>query len=269
MRNSDYASHLTGTDFDVATKLDIPIEEMSDKHLRAVGFSQSAVETIEAVGEDKPWLPLTRINGVGPETAKEINYQHAVNTVEGLRDLLERRDSLNIDNEAHIRRSIEWVGEGRIELEKAHDIVEAVHGELDPYFEKLKAVGSYRRSKDTVGDIDMLGVPDSPTSDVQNAFKEVCDYTIRCGEKKMTGRFQNTQLDIQIVNNEQWPAALQYFTGSQEHNIKLRRCAKEDALKLNEYGLWDRETEERVKVESEEQLYQMLLGEYIPPENRH
>lgn len=268
MRNSDYAEHLSGKNAELATKLNVPIGEMSDKHLRGAGFTDDAVRTIRAVGENKPWLPLTRVNGVGPKTAQELYDEYDIETVDQLKDAIHSSFPLDIDNLSHIKRAIEWVDEGRIELERAKDIATRFYNEMQEHFDKLKAVGSLRREQDTVGDIDMLGVPTSETSEVQEAFKGVCDYTIRCGEKKMTGRYEDEQVDIQLVSEEEWPAALQYFTGSQDHNIRLRRCAKEDGLKLNEYGLWKRQTNERVPVDSERDLYEKLLGEYIPPEMR-
>ena len=269
MTNQKDAEVLDDPDATLANSIDVPIDDVEPRWLRAMGFEEESIETIRAIKEGKRWFALTKINGVGPKTAQELYDKYDIATIEDLRLALDSsHDPIKISNKSHIRRALEWVDEPRLPWEQADHIIEHIFDNMGEHFSRFKAVGSYRRKKETVGDIDMLGVHDSPTSEVQDAFKRMCDYTIRCGERKMTGRFMDTQVDIQLVTKTEWPTALQYFTGSQDHNIKLRRCAKADGLKLNEYGLWERNTENRIKLSTEKELYNKLLGEFIEPENR-
>ena len=268
MRNQEIAEHLVGDDATLATNVKAPITEMKPKWLRSVGFSDTAIGTIQSLDGDEPWRLLTQVDGIGPETAKKLYHTYDIKNVPQLKESLKTDPLPTIDNIDHIRKAVQWVGEGRIALEDAHDIVDSIYAHIGDQFSRLKAVGSYRRRKNTVGDIDMLGIHDTHMSTLHKSFKAMCDYVIRCGERKMTGRAFGTQVDIQIVTEEEWPAALQYFTGSQDHNIDLRKAAKVDDLKLNEYGLFDRTTEERIPISSERELYEYLLGEYIEPENR-
>ena len=264
----NFKNSLEGKDLEIAEDVDAPIEEMNRRSLEAVGFSEEGIQKIMALNMDEPWRNLLVVNGIGPKIAKKLYEDHDISTVSHLRDAISSSHPIEIPNMNHIRRSINWVDEPRIPLQEAHKIVDQVEHNMGDLLERFRAVGSYRRRRDTVGDIDALAIPLAPTSEVQNAFKDMCDYVIRCGERKMTGRFMGAQVDIQLVTYQEWPFALQYFTGPMDHNIKLRRAAKVDGLKLNEYGLFDRVTEERLDIKSEVQLYERLLGEYISPTER-
>jgi DNA polymerase (family X) len=142
---------------------------------------------------------------------------------------------------------------------------------LHPEVSRVTAAGSYRRAKETVHDLDFLVATREP--------KLVCeDFTtlpqvasiIVCGETKASVRLKNgLQCDLRAVSNAQYPFALQYFTGSKEHNVALRGLALKQGLSLNEYGFTPMQDAAVVpEVTEEAEIYQALGLAFIPPELR-
>ncbi len=137
--------------------------------------------------------------------------------------------------------------------------------------ERITPAGSFRRMKPTVGDIDILVSTNSP-GEVMEAFKshpEVKEI-LWSGESKTSVLFGESmiQIDLRAVNPESWGAALQYFTGSKNHNIHLREIAKKMGFKINEYGVFVEATGERIAGKTEESVYRALGLQFIPPEMR-
>lgn len=149
-----------------------------------------------------------------------------------------------------------------------------------PEVERAQLAGSLRRGADTVGDIDVLiGVADSaaapggtlPLHIIQEW--EAIDHIIESGSTKMSILIDRVQVDFRQVQLDHYGAALQYFTGSAEHNIALRRRAKDRGLKLSEYGLFDQTVvsespDNAIAAEEESAVYDALLLDYPPPELR-
>jgi DNA polymerase (family X) len=142
---------------------------------------------------------------------------------------------------------------------------------LHPHVLRATAAGSFRRAKETVHDLDFLVATSEP--------KLVCeDFTtlpqvesiIVCGDTKASVRLKNgLQCDLRAVSNAQYPFALQYFTGSKEHNVTLRGLALKQGLSLNEYGFTPtQDTAVIPEVNEETDIYQALGLAYIPPELR-
>jgi len=133
---------------------------------------------------------------------------------------------------------------------------------------QVAVAGSYRRSKETVGDLDILvtAQKNSPVMDRFVAYDEVADVlsrgTTRCSVNLRCG----LQVDLRLVEPESFGAALQYFTGSQAHNIAIRRLGRQHGLKINEYGVF--KFERRVAGETEESVYLAIGLSCIPPELR-
>jgi DNA polymerase (family 10) len=130
--------------------------------------------------------------------------------------------------------------------------------------------GSLRRRKETIRDIDLLALSKEPEA-LARAFRELPGVTdvIGTGETKTSVRFADgLAADLRVVAEEEFPAALMYFTGSKEHNTSLRGRAKRLGFKLNEYGLFREGTEKRVPCESEADIYRALGLAYIEPELR-
>lgn len=136
----------------------------------------------------------------------------------------------------------------------------------------LEFAGSYRRGKETVGDLDMLATSTDATA-VMDHFAEFEDITstIVRGDTKMSVRLDDEfQVDLRVVPEESFGAALQYFTGSKEHNVQVRSKAKQLGLKINEWGVYkiDGETEQWVAGTTEADVYKTLSLPCFEPELR-
>ena len=134
--------------------------------------------------------------------------------------------------------------------------------------QQVTAAGSYRRSKETVGDLDILvaAVSDSPVMDRFVDYEDVADVLSRGTTGSSIVLRSGLQVDLRIVEAESFGAALQYFTGSQAHNVAVRRLGRQRGLKINEYGVF--KFEERVAGHTEESIYRSVGLAYIPPELR-
>lgn len=133
---------------------------------------------------------------------------------------------------------------------------------------RVVAAGSYRRGKETIGDLDILATArhGKAVTDRFTAYPEVEEVLAR-GETKASVRLKSRlQVDLRVVPNDCYGAALQYFTGSKDHSVVLRQLAQQRGLKLNEYGVFRGET--RVAGETEESVYAAVGLPWIPPELR-
>jgi DNA polymerase (family 10) len=134
--------------------------------------------------------------------------------------------------------------------------------------QQIEAAGSYRRGRETIGDLDFLVVSDNFTEvmDRLGAYQGVASVIGR-GDTKMSVRLRDAlQVDLRVVPAESFGAALQYFTGSKDHNVILRGRAKDRGLKVNEYGVF--RGEKSIAGRSEEEVYAALDLPYFPPEMR-
>jgi DNA polymerase (family 10) len=138
-------------------------------------------------------------------------------------------------------------------------------------FAALEAAGSFRRRRDTVGDLDFLVAAADPES-ADHAVQRLVQYpeveeVLAQGETKASVRLRGgPQVDLRVVPPEAYGAALMYFTGSKQHNIDLRRIAQGNDLKLSEYGLF--RGDDRVAGATEAEVYAALGLDWIPPELR-
>lgn len=138
----------------------------------------------------------------------------------------------------------------------------------DKSVEDIEIAGSYRRRQETIGDIDILVTCEDSTAIMERFINyEDVDRVLSKGETRASVMLKSDlQVDIRVVPQESYGAALLYFTGSKAHNIEIRRIAKRKDWKVNEYGLLDRE--KIIASESEEAIYESLDLQYIPPELR-
>jgi DNA polymerase (family 10) len=139
-----------------------------------------------------------------------------------------------------------------------------------PAVQKAEVAGSYRRRRETIGDLDLLIASNEPDA-ASKRFVEMppVERVVSHGSTKSTillmGRLQ---VDCRVVPPEAYGAALQYFTGSKDHNIKLRTIGVKLGYKLNEYGLFSRDDGKLVASETEEEIYRVLGMDYVQPELR-
>ncbi|MDB4506121.1 DNA polymerase/3'-5' exonuclease PolX [bacterium] len=135
---------------------------------------------------------------------------------------------------------------------------------------RMEWAGSYRRGRETVGDLDLLIVAEDREAamDRLEAYPEHSSTILR-GDTKISIRVGKAfQVDMRVVDQNQFGAALQYFTGSQAHNIHTRRLAKEKGLKINEYGVFSQDDDRQVAGATEEDVYASIGLPWIAPELR-
>ncbi|HOL08500.1 MAG TPA: PHP domain-containing protein, partial [Methanomassiliicoccaceae archaeon] len=137
-------------------------------------------------------------------------------------------------------------------------------------FPLVSVAGSMRRMRETVGDVDILVGTDRPDEAMKVfvSYPHVESTIVRGGRKTSVRLADGTQADMRVVPEASYGAALQYFTGSKEHNIKLRRLAIRKGLRLNEYGLFDASGNNLVAGKPEEEIYRLLGLQPMPPELR-
>jgi DNA polymerase (family 10) len=233
----------------------------------------------ELVAEFPPSvLDLMRLQGVGPKTVASLYRELGVRTLEQLAQAardgrIRTMRGMGPKKEALILKALEerLRHESRHLLPDANEAASALAaylGERSPGT-LVTPVGSLRRGCETCGDLDLLAAGSDPA--LMAAFCEyaLVERVLAQGETKssvlLAGGFQ---ADLRLVPGESRGAALQYFTGSKAHNIALRDRALIRGLKLNEYGLFRTETDERLAGQTEEDVYAALELPWIPPELR-
>jgi DNA polymerase (family 10) len=169
---------------------------------------------------------------------------------------------------------------GRFQLNTAEDAAQAIAAHIRKVgkaVESVTSAGSLRRGKETVGDLDLLvTMADGYTKqkDVDAVAKHILTYagidqTLAHGENKVSFTLEDgLQVDVRLLEKDHFGAALLYFTGSKEHNVKLRGRANDMGYTLNEYALATLKGEKRVAGRTEEEIYGKLKLDYIPPELR-
>ena len=220
---------------------------------------------------------LKRIEGLGPKKIKLLWQKLKVKTVVDLERAaragkIRKIASLGERTEENILKGIEFVKRsgGRFLLGDIYGPVKDIEvrlGEL-PGVEKVVAAGSIRRMRETIGDADFLVISAKPKP-VMEYFVSMPDVVriYAQGETKSMVRLQNgLDCDIRVVPRESYGAALNYFTGSKDHNVELRKIAIKKGLKLSEYGLF--RGKKQVAGRTEEDLYKALGLDYIEPEMR-
>jgi len=134
----------------------------------------------------------------------------------------------------------------------------------------VSIAGSLRRMKETIGDLDILASSDYPDEvmDYFVKYPDVQRVLMKGSTKTSVLLNDNLQVDLRAVKQKSYGAALQYFTGSKEHNVKMRSIAIKKGFKLNEYGLFKKDTEKYIVGKSEKEVYKKLGLQYIEPELR-
>ena len=220
---------------------------------------------------------LRSVDGLGPKTIKTL-YQKL--KVRNLKDLekaaksgkIQKLEGFGEKSEENILKGIEFLKKsgGRFVLGMVMPQIREIEARLKklPGVKKINIAGSVRRRKDTVGDADILIISDKP--------KPVMDYFVSMpevarvfahGETKSAVKLKNgLDMDLRVLPEESYGAGLNYFTGSKDHNIELRRIAISKGYKLSEYGLF--KGKKQIAGRTEEELYKSLGLHYIEPELR-
>ncbi len=225
-------------------------------------------------------IRMTRIPGLGIKKAMLLQKELGISTLEELRQAcLDQRvrklKGFAAKTEALILEGIDIAEAAslRLRIDQAEHLVERLREHLQgcDAIEQLEFAGSYRRRKETVGDIDILVVSShaSQVMDRLATFPGIVSQSAR-GETKMSIRVDDQfQVDLRVVQAESFGAALQYFTGSKEHNVAVRSRARKLGLTVNEYGVAKLDQPDATFAgETEEALYRALQLDWIAPELR-
>ncbi len=224
-------------------------------------------------------LTLLEIPGLGPKKVSLLYQELGIQNIEELKfacenHALEGTKGLGAKTEKNILHGIEIMegSKGRFLLNQALNDGGAFLAHLKGLksVKKIELAGSLRRMRETVGDIDIL-VSSEKAEEVMDRFVSYKNVTevLQKGDTKSSVRLGGgMQVDIRVVAEESFGAALQYLTGSKEHNVKLRKLAISKNLKINEYGVFEKDSEQMIAGDDEEKVYNVLGLEYIPPELR-
>jgi DNA polymerase (family 10) len=238
-----------------------------------------ALGKLEEVSEEVPpeLRELLNLPGLGPKGVRRLQQELGVRDLEGLEKACregkvralkgfgEKTEGKILEGIASFRQR-----RGRFRLDVAESYAESLRERIRavPGVGRVEAAGSYRRRKETVGDLDLL-VTAADAAPVMEALVShpAVEKVLARGETKTSVELENgMQVDLRLVEPDAYGAALLYFTGSKEHNIQLRTEAKAAGFKTSEYGLF--RGEERVAGRTEEEVYAALGMGWIPPELR-
>lgn len=221
---------------------------------------------------------LLKVTGLGPKKLHLLHEELGVSDVDDLERALHDGSALRLPGfgERSVEKLLRAVGQfrarqkGRFRLSEAEPYAEA----LVAYLEKVRGVGrvavagSFRRRKETVGDLDVLCTASNGKS-VMEAFAgfDPVEEVLLSGPTKTSVRLANgLQVDLRVVEEVAFGAALHYFTGSKEHNIALRGLAREKGYKVSEYGVF--RGKRRVGGRTEDEVFAVIGAGFIPPELR-
>ena len=259
-------------------------------------FETGEIAELSELRESMPvdMAALTSVEGVGPKTVgalyealditdlDELETAAEAGEIQEIKGFGAKTEQNILDNIPFARQSQqrERLGDARPIADRLLDYLDSVDA-----IERVEVAGSIRRWKDTIGDVDVLTASEDSQA-VVDAFTEweAADDIIEAGSHKSSLRADDVRVDLRVVVPEEFGAALQYFTGSKDHNVRLRNVAIDQERKLNEYGVFDvsgldtdpeASTDEdarregvRLGGETEAEMYEALGLPWIPPELR-
>jgi DNA polymerase/3'-5' exonuclease PolX len=224
-------------------------------------------------------VELLRLPGLGPKTARRFWVELGIEGPAELRDAIDQGRLVGVkgfgDRKiAQIRDALGAAASAppaaRAPIETIYPIARAIVAALRAgnAADRVEVAGSFRRGRETVGDLDVLVTSGDPEKvfDRFSALPEVGTVRMRGGTKETVVLKNGLQVDLRVVEPAAFGAALQYFTGSKDHNVHLRSLARDRGLKVNEYGVF--RGEERVAGATEEEVYAALGLAWVPPELR-
>ncbi|HMA60251.1 MAG TPA: DNA polymerase/3'-5' exonuclease PolX [Halanaerobiales bacterium] len=245
-------------------------------------FEKSYCEPLEDLRKELPpgFEELLNIPGLGPKTAGKFLEELEISNIQELKKALKEEKirelkGMGAKTEENLLEALKEYEEytSFINLDQALETSTKLINELKEKSDEIidiETAGSTRRRKIKIGDLDILmSVKDKKDHNLLKTIKElepIKDILLE-GDTKISGRTQDgLQVDFRIVNQDEYPAALLYFTGSKYHNVKLRQIAKDKNYKLNEYGVF--EGDKRIEASSEKEIYGLLDLKYMEPEIR-
>ncbi|HEC20221.1 MAG TPA: DNA polymerase/3'-5' exonuclease PolX [Gammaproteobacteria bacterium] len=262
-------TRLPGIGKDLAAKI---AEILITGHTKALDkLHQEVPATLEA---------LLKIPGLGPKRVKSLYRNLHIKTLKQLenaarRGRIQQLPGFGAKTEQRILESI--AAHRSSERRFLHHVARQYGEPLVAYLKEVHGVkevviaGSYRRGKETVGDLDILATTreDSPVMEQFVGYDEV-DEVVSKGSTRATVFLRSgLQVDLRVVAQNSFGAALHYFTGNKAHNIQIRRLGQQRGLKINEYGVFRVKDGKRVNGKTEASVFKAVGLPFIPPELRH
>lgn len=248
------------------------------------------ITRLDEVAQEIPvtLVELVRLDGVGPKKAKKLFDELGVRTVHDLEAQLvagtvQSLDGFGVKSTEKIRRSIEDHRKhtGRFQIHEVEKLIASVleHVEAAPGVEEVEVAGSLRRRKETIGDVDILARCEGDGTPVVDHFVNFEGVARVEGAGPTKGSIvlhSGLQVDLRVIPARSFGAALQYFSGSKEHNVTVRTRAVREGLRVNEWGVFrvpedadpatlGKEDGERLAGDTEEGVYAALGMEWVPP----
>lgn len=263
---------------DDLTELDGIGDDLSAKIHELV--ESGSIDKLEELKDEVPvgLVDILRIEGLGPKKVKKLWDELGITTIDQLEQSANSHEIQDVSGfgEKTEQKIIDHIEEAkhekiRTKLKEAEDVAEPMVDYMEEHerVDRVEVAGSYRRKKETVGDLDILVISDEgeQVAEYFVSYEDV-DEVLSEGETKSSVVLKNgLQVDLRIIEEESYGAALMYFTGSKEHNVALRTIAVEEDLKINEYGVFN-EDDEKVAGKTEDGIYEYFGCPYIPPEIR-
>lgn len=275
-----------------------PVETLADdieqlEDLKSIGKSiaekiieflaTGQIQTFEELKKKVPFplLELMDIEGFGPATLRLLHDELGITTKAELITAIEKGKLEKIKGFAS--RKIEKLKQAlkldsakkRLPLKEAQRIADNLLKAIKNIdgVKRATIAGSIRRKKETIGDIDIVITAD------ERKWKKIittitqlpqAETVIAAGKTRasLVLKTKQVQADIRIVHEDEYGAALFYFTGSKEHNIQLRSLAKQRGWKVNEYGVFENKTGKKLAGKTEEEIYELFGISFIPPDKR-
>ena len=252
-------------------------EDLAKKILELVETGQCLYHQEQLKKIPRSLLELLQLQTIGPQKVRLFYRERNIQTVDQLEAAakagrLRELPGMSVKSEENILKAIEVFRRavGRFRLDTAFEAAQEISAYLREFkgVEDVTPAGSLRRGRETVGDLDLLLTGRNHPRLAEHIIKlPAIAQVLAKGEDKVSVKLKNDmQVDVRLLERESYGAALQYFTGSKEHNVALRDRAKRRGWKLSEYGLF--QGDKVIASREEEEVYEKLGLEWIQPELR-
>ncbi len=222
-------------------------------------------------------IEIMNLEQMGPRRTRKLYEELGIESVKELKEAAEEGKVEEVEGfgKKTSRKLVREIEEfeassrsARVKRNEAEEMVEPLLGYLEKDLDHMTVAGSYRRKKETVGDIDILATSQHPGKSMDHFVNyDETEEVLAKGETKSSVRLRRgLQVDLRLVKKSQYGAALVYFTGSKDHNISIRKRGQKKGYKVNEYGIF--QGEKKIAGKTEDEVYEALGYAFVEPELR-